>query len=74
MDHGSWEFEAKVHKMLFHEYSTTHKTTTPRNPQANSMGERAHQTVHNMIATLDFKKVAKTYMAMKPSETNGMAF
>ena len=54
MDRGR-EFEAEVRKTLFHEYGITHKTTTPRNPQANSMVKRAHQTVQNMIATLDLR-------------------
>ena len=47
MDHGS-EFEVEVHKALFLEYGITRKTTTPRNPHANSMVGRAHQTVHNI--------------------------
>ena len=54
MDRGR-EFEAEVRKTLFHEYGITRKMTTPRNPQANSMVKRAHQTVHNMIATLDLR-------------------
>ena len=71
MDCGR-EFEAELRKTLFHEYGITRKMTTPRNSQANSMVERAHQTVHNTIATLDLKEVARTLRAMKPPVTNGM--
>ena len=47
MDRGK-EFMAEVKEML-HEYGITRKPITTRNPQANAMVERAHQTIHNMI-------------------------
>jgi predicted outer membrane repeat protein len=54
MDRGR-EFYAEVADTLYNEYGITRKYITTRNPQANSMIERAHQTVHNMIATLDIR-------------------
>ena len=50
MDRGK-EFRAEVEKMLKDEYGLRRKFITTRNPQANSMVERAHQTIHNLIAT-----------------------
>ena len=49
MDRGS-EFAAEVRENVVHEWGAVQKLITSRNPQANSMVERAHQTVHNMIA------------------------
>ena len=48
LDRGR-EFKAEFHTMLRDEYGITRKPITTRNPQANSMVERAHQTMHNMI-------------------------
>ena len=50
MDRGK-EFMAEVKSLLLNEYGITRKPITTRNPQANSMIERAHQTIHNMIRT-----------------------
>jgi hypothetical protein len=45
------EFAAEVRDELQNEYGVIRKLTTTQNPQVNSMVERAHQTIHNMIAT-----------------------
>jgi transposase InsO family protein len=45
------EFAAEVKRELQQEYGIVRKLITTRNPQANSMVERAHQTISNMIAT-----------------------
>ena len=50
LDRGR-EFRAEVEKTLKDEYGLRRKLITTRNPQANSMVERAHQTIHNLIAT-----------------------
>ena len=48
MDRGK-EFMGEVRTMLKDEYGIKRKPITTRNPQANAMVERAHQTIHNMI-------------------------
>ena len=50
MDRGR-EFAAEVTSMITKEYGITKKLITTRNPQANSIVERAHKTVHNLIAS-----------------------
>ena len=50
MDRGR-EFAAEVSHTLRYEYGLNKKLITTRNPQANAMVERVHQTVHNMIRT-----------------------
>ena len=50
MDRGR-EFAGEVSHALTHEYGLNRKLITTRNPQANSMVERVHQTVQNMIRT-----------------------
>jgi transposase InsO family protein len=57
MDRGR-EFYAEVQHTLKHDYGITRKLITTRNPQANAMVERAHQTLHTMIATLDLRSKA----------------
>ena len=54
LDRGS-EFMAEVKRMLYHDYGITRKPITARNPQANAMVERAHQTIGNMIRSQLFK-------------------
>jgi hypothetical protein len=54
MDRGR-EFYAEVADTLYDEYGITLKYITARNPQGNSMIERIHQTIRNMIATLDIR-------------------
>ena len=54
MDRGR-EFRAEVEKLLRDEYGIRRKLITTRNPQANSMVERAHQTIHNLLATQGIK-------------------
>jgi transposase InsO family protein len=49
-DRGS-EFKAEVTEMLRNDYGIKVKTTTTRNPQANAIIERVHQTIGNMIKT-----------------------
>ena len=49
-DRGS-EFKAEVTKMLKEDYGATVSPTTTRNPQANSIVERVHQTIGNIIRT-----------------------
>jgi len=48
MDKGS-EFQAEFKAMLKNDYGIKPRVITSRNPQANSMVERAHQTLGNMI-------------------------
>ena len=50
MDRGS-EFAAEVRELLKNEYPIKRKLITTRNPQANSIVERIHQVVHNMVRT-----------------------
>ena len=50
MDRGR-EFMAEVPTMLKDEYGIKRKPITTRNPQANAMVERAHQTMGNLIRT-----------------------
>ena len=54
MDRGR-EFRAEVERLLKDDYGIRRKLITTRNPQANSMVERAHQTIHNLIATQGIK-------------------
>eukprot|EP00955_Chlamydomonas_euryale_P012036 129713-Chlamydomonas_euryale.AAC.1 len=48
MDRGS-EFMGEVKPLLKDEYGIKRKPITSRNPQANSMVERAHKTIHNLV-------------------------
>jgi NADH:ubiquinone oxidoreductase subunit len=48
MDRGR-EFAAEVRDALKDEYGITRKVITTRNPQANAMVERVHQTLGNLI-------------------------
>ena len=50
MDRGR-EFMGDVIRLLTKDYGIQRKPITTRNPQANSIVERAHQTLHNMIRT-----------------------
>ena len=49
-DRGT-EFMAEVHEMLTNDYGCDVNRTTTRNPQANAIVERVHQTIGNMIRT-----------------------
>jgi hypothetical protein len=51
-DRGS-EFMAETKDMLENEYGIKQQVITTRNPQANSMVERAHQTLHQLIRSHD---------------------
>ena len=42
---------AEVHEMLTNDYGCDVNRTTTRNPQANAIVERVHQTIGNMIRT-----------------------
>ena len=46
------EFMGEVLRMLRDDYNVKKNLITTRNPQANAICERAHQTVHNLIRTL----------------------
>eukprot|EP00957_Ditylum_brightwellii_P051681 3918741-Ditylum_brightwellii.AAC.1 len=48
LDKGT-EFMAKFTKMIASDYGVTKKPITARNSQANSIKERIHQTIENMI-------------------------
>ena len=50
LDRGK-EFRAEVENCLKNDYGIRRNFITTRNPQANSMVERAHQTIHNLIAS-----------------------
>jgi hypothetical protein len=47
LDRGK-EFAAEVQRTIKNEYGIIKKLITTRNPQANSVVERVHQTIHNM--------------------------
>jgi hypothetical protein len=49
-DRGN-EFKAEVNKMITNDYGIKAKPITTRNPQANAILERVHQTIGNMIRT-----------------------
>jgi hypothetical protein len=49
-DRGS-EFMAEVHDLLRYDYGCKINKITTRNPQANAIVERVHQTIGNMIRT-----------------------
>jgi transposase InsO family protein len=51
MDRGR-EFYREVQQTLKDDYGITRKLITTRNPQANAMVERAHQTLHTMLNTM----------------------
>ena len=55
-DRGS-EFRLEVQALIKREIGAKQKFITTRNPQANSMVERAHQTMHNMIRSQQIKDV-----------------
>ena len=55
MDRGR-EFAAEVRDELQNEFGVIRKLITTRNPQANGMVERAHQTIHNMIAVQNVQR------------------
>ena len=56
MDRGS-EFMAEFTKMLKDDYGVKKKTITSRNPQANAIIERVHQTIGNIIRTFEVQKM-----------------
>ena len=51
LDRGS-EFMAEFSKMVKQDHGVKKKTITTRNPQANSIIERVHQTIANIIRTV----------------------
>ena len=50
LDRGT-EFMAEFTKMIEQDYNIIKKPVTKRNPQANSIVERVHQTIGNMLRT-----------------------
>ena len=54
MDKGK-EFAREISKTLKNEYGIKRKIVTSSNPQANSMIERCHKTLHNMIRSAQIK-------------------
>jgi len=54
MDKGR-EFAREVSETLQNEYGIKRKIITSRNPQSNSMIERCHKTLHNMIRSAQIK-------------------
>jgi len=54
MDKGR-EFARKVSETLENEHGIKRKIVTSRNPQSNSMIERCHKTLHNMICSAQIK-------------------
>jgi hypothetical protein len=49
--HQSCEFKAEVAKMVKNDYGCKLSPISTRNPQANAIIERVHQTIGNMICT-----------------------
>jgi transposase InsO family protein len=56
MDRGT-EFMGEVKSALKDYYGTRPKMITTRNPQANSMVERAHQTIQSLIQTQNIQSI-----------------
>jgi len=54
MDKGK-EFAREVSETLKNKHGVERKIVTSRNPQANSMIERCHKTLHNMIRSAQIK-------------------
>jgi len=54
MDKGK-EFAREVSETLNNEHGVKPKIITSRNPQVNSMIERCHKTLHNMIRSAQIK-------------------
>src|SRR5210317_613071 len=54
-DRGT-EFLGEFTRMVAEDYGITKKPTTTRNPQANAILERAHQTLGNMLRTFEIHK------------------
>ena len=54
MDKGN-EFAKEIQEFLANEYGIKRKIITSRNPQSNSMVERCHKTLGNMIDSLGIK-------------------
>ena len=52
MDRGS-EYMAEFSKIIIRDYDVKKKTLTTRNLQANSIVERVHQTIGNVIRTME---------------------
>ena len=52
MDRGS-EFIAEFSEMISRDYGVKKKTIMTRNPQANAIVERVHQTIGNVIRTME---------------------
>jgi transposase InsO family protein len=51
------EFMGEFAKMVKNDYGIKRKPITTRNPQANSIIERIHQTIANMIRTFEMNKI-----------------
>ena len=56
LDRGT-EFMAEFTSMIEEEYGVTKKPITKRNPQANAIIERVHQTLGNMIRTFSVQSM-----------------
>ena len=56
MDRGR-EFAREVREMLINDCGCVRKLITTRNPQANSMVERVHQVIGNMVNVLQLRNV-----------------
>ena len=50
MDSGN-EFRAEFREMIINDYGITVKPITSRNPQANAIQDRVHQTIGNILRT-----------------------
>ena len=55
LDRGT-EFMAEVKKLLRDDYDIIRRPITTRNPQANAILERAHQTIGNILRTFRINK------------------
>ncbi len=58
LDRGT-EFMAEFAQMVRKDYGLKMKPITTRNPQANAIIERVHQTIGNIIRTFDVKVIEK---------------
>ena len=55
MDRGT-EFMAEFSDMIQNEYGIKRKLISTQNPQANSVSERVHQVIGNMLRTFEVQK------------------
>ena len=59
-DRGT-KFMAEFSKMCHNDYGLKRKPITTRNPQSNAIIERIHQTIRNIVRTIDVSNIVNNY-------------